>query len=311
MLGILKDKVSILKASLVISSKPTKFFNVAVLRATTYHNPSDPPPIDAVLALAHNHRPSTGVIIHALLRRLHGTHNAYVALKCLLTLHHLLNNSKPALKDQIMSYSNGPIFDMSNFRDESDRDTWELSDWVRWYADVLVYSISRNRGERLNWLVGMVEIICKSPDSLYYQKLGLIYEVMKLIGEDYRMIMREITNKINQFGNNKRIIEDLNDDLLEDLLGDLKRLKNCRQKLFLMFLNKKNDGIWELIDEVEKHFECVKEKRKNMRLVMFQGTESTRVADNRVSESTQLAVVPVLPRGKKWLDVEWNRLVVV
>ncbi|KMT19768.1 hypothetical protein BVRB_1g008250 [Beta vulgaris subsp. vulgaris] len=309
--GILKDKVSILKATFLLSSsKPTTSFHVAVLRATTHNHPSDPPPFDAVLALAHNHRPSAGPLVHALIQRVHGTHNVYVALKCLLTLHHVITYGSPALKENISSYSTGPLFNLSSFQDPSDRDTCELSNWVRWYADVLDYSLAltrKNRGERLSSLVGMLEVICGAPQSLHYQKISLIYEVMKLVGEDYRMIMREINTKINQFG--KRFIQDLSDELLGNLLGDLKRIENCKERMFLMFLNKKkNDGVWELIEEVRKDVEEVKVKRENMKLVVFHPTESTRVEDKRVSESRSLAVVPA-PRAKRWLDVDWNPLV--
>lgn len=275
--------------------------------------------MDDVLALAHRHRAATsGVLIHALLQRLHGTKSVYVALKCLLTLHHVITNGSPALKEQISCYSSGPLFNLSDFKDESDRDTWELSCWVRWYADVLDcgLALSRRRngggggGERLRLLVGMVEMICGAPETLHYQRISLIYEVMKLIGEDYRMIMREISTVINQFG--KKRIQDSSEELIEELLTDLKRLENCREKVFLMFLNKKkNDGVWELIEEVKKDVEEVKEKRGNMKLVPFQGSESTHMAENHVDESRSVVVVPPPPprHGKRWLDVEWNPLV--
>lgn len=155
--------------------------------------------------------------------------------------------------------------------------------------------------------MGVVEKICGAPETLHYQRISLIYEVMKLIGEDYRMIMREISTVINQFG--KKRIQDMSDELLEELLLDLKKLENCRERLFLMFLNKKkNDGVWELIEEVRKDVEEVKLRRENMRLVKFQRTQSTRVAENRVDESGSVAVVAKRP-GKRWLDVDWNPLV--
>ncbi|KAL2925412.1 hypothetical protein RDABS01_019777 [Bienertia sinuspersici] len=115
--SILKDNLSIIKATLLLSSKPTTSLHVAVLRATTHRHQEDPPPVDAVLALAHHHRPSTaGVLIHALLRRVHGTHNVYVALKCLVTIHHAITRGSPALKDHILGTPLGPslIFPVSS-----------------------------------------------------------------------------------------------------------------------------------------------------------------------------------------------------
>ncbi|XP_021740292.1 putative clathrin assembly protein At4g40080 [Chenopodium quinoa] len=313
LVGIFKDKVSLIKATLLFSSKPTTSFHIAVLRATTHRHPSDPPPLDAVLSLVNHYRPSTsGVLIHALLQRLHGTTSVYVALKCLLTLHHVIIHGSPALKEEILGYSTGPLLNLSGFKDDSGGDTWELSEWVRWYGDVIDHGVGLSRrknrggGERLGLLINMVEVICGAPESLHYQRISLIYEVIKLVGEDYRMIMREINALINQFG--KKRIQDLSNDSIGELLNDLKRLQNCREKLVLMFLNKKNDGVWELIEEVRKDVEEVKERRENMKLLKLERSESTRVAENRVGELISVSVVPPR-RNRRWLDVEWNTMV--
>ncbi|KAL2893152.1 hypothetical protein RDABS01_009061 [Bienertia sinuspersici] len=297
--SILKDNLSIIKATLLLSSKPTTSLHVAVLRATTHRHQEDPPPVDAVLALAHHHRPSTaGVLIHALLRRVHGTHNVYVALKCLVTIHHAITRGSPALKDHILGYSSGPLFNLSGFIDGSDRDTWELSKWVRWYADVLDYGLALSRrnenraAKKLSCFVVMIEKICGAPDSLHYQKISLIHEIIKLVGEDYRIIMREINSNLNQFQFAEKSIEKLNHEVLQELLDNLKRIEDCKQKLLLMFLNKKkNDGIWELIEELRKKVEEVKQKK-----------------EENSSQSRSLVIVPP-PRVKRWLDVEWNPLV--
>lgn len=323
LLGILKDKVSLIKATLLLSKKSTSF-NVAVLRATT-HFPADPPPettLDDVLALGHHHRPAASAVVDSLLRRLRRTHNAYVALKCLLTLHHILARGSPVLKDQISS-AIGPhnnLLSLSNFRDESDPDTWELSAWVRWYAAVLEQGLflghlSRLTGQNgealgqristtsllneMGLLVGTVEQICESPESLHCQRINLVYEIMKLVGEDYRMTMREILVRIAELG--KRI-DDLRDEELNDFWVGLKKLEECKEKVVLMFLNKKmNDGGWDLIAQMRKDVEGVKQRRERLRLVEFQGSGSTRL-DGEIR--------PLGTRGKRWLDVPWNPLVV-
>lgn len=181
--------------------------------------------------------------------------------------------------------------------------------WVRWYAKVLEQSLylSPLTGQpqitRLSSLVAMVEQICGAPESLHYQRISLVYEVMKLVGEDYRMTLREIFARITNI--NERI-DELSDDEVGELLGGLKRLEDCKEKLFLMFLNKKkNDGAWDFISQLRKDVDKVKDKRESLRLVRFQ-TSGSQPADGG---SRPLAIV-LPPRGKRWLDVDWNPLVV-
>ena len=148
-------------------------------------------------------------------------------------------------------------------------------------------------------LVGMVEQICQSPESLHYQRINLVHEVMRLVGEDYRMTMREILARIAELG--KRI-DDLSDEDLNDVWFGLKKLEDCKEKVVLMFLNKKmNDGGWDLIAQMSKDVEGVKHRRASLRLVKFQGSGSTRLGGE---------IIPLRTRGKRWLDVPWNPLVV-
>ncbi|KAK9748998.1 hypothetical protein RND81_02G095600 [Saponaria officinalis] len=305
--GLLKDKMSLFKATLLLAAPRTSSLHVAVLRATS-HNPSHAPPnetVDDVLALG---RPAAGALVHALLHRVHHTSNAYVALKCLLTIHHLISRGSHVINDQIVCLSrDGPLFGLSTFRDQSDDDTWELSNWVRWYAVVLDQNISlqSKNSISLNFFIIFLEKICGAPESLHYQKISLIYEVMKLIVEDYRLIMREIQGKVEEFSTK---IDEFSDESLNKFLGDLKRIENCKEKLLLMFLNKKkNDGFWELIEKVVKNVEEIKQQRESMKMVNFRGSESTR--PSQVDESRSIVVASV-PRVKRWLDVEWNKLVV-
>ncbi|KAL2925411.1 hypothetical protein RDABS01_019776 [Bienertia sinuspersici] len=104
--------------------------------------------------------------------------------------------------------------------------------------------------------------------------------------------MREINSNLNQFQFAEKSIEKLNHEVLQELLDNLKRIEDCKQKLLLMFLNKKkNDGIWELIEELRKKVEEVKQKK-----------------EENSSQSRSHVIVPP-PRVKRWLDVEWNPLV--
>ncbi|GAB4861309.1 hypothetical protein Ancab_036470 [Ancistrocladus abbreviatus] len=343
LMGILKDKISLIKATVSLSKRTTSSsFHIAVLRLTT-HDPSSPPPdhlIDDILALCHHSLPTASAYIDALISRLHNTRNAYVALKCLFTLHAIVSRGSSLLKDQITHcpFSASPNFlNLSNFRDDFDSESWELSSWVRWYAGVIEQSLivsrilgfyfssslpSSNRYQRidkilrlssknllkeLEALVGMLEQICRAPESLDYQRISLIYEVMKLVGEDYRMNMREIFSRVSEFGVR---IERLSLDELNELLEILMKLEDCKEKLILMFLNKKkNDGVWESIRETKVNVEVIKGKRENMKLVRFEGrtgegSEWDRFGE-RVSESRDSSqmLLPA-PCGSRWLDAD-------
>lgn len=130
----------------------------------------------------------------------------------------------------------------------------------------------------------------------------MVYEVMKLVGEDYRITLREVFARVTQFGERK--IEELSDEGVEKLLDDLRRLENCKEKAFLMFLNKKrSDGTWDSIAQLRMDVEGLKQRRESLRLVTFQGSGSTRLGGPQVAESRS-----VVPRVKRWLDVEWNSL---
>lgn len=146
----------------------------------------------------------------------------------------------------------------------------------------------------------MVEQICRAPDSLHYQRISMVYEVMKLVGEDYRITLREIFNRVTELG--EKLIEELSSEEGEELLNDLKRLEDCKEKAFLMFLNKKkSDGTWDSIAQLRRDVEGVKQRRESLSLVAFQGSGLTRF-DGPPSAELSL----VVPSGKRWLDVQWN-----
>ncbi|GMH22560.1 hypothetical protein Nepgr_024403 [Nepenthes gracilis] len=321
LVGILKDKISLIKAT-VLLSKQTATYHIAVLRATT-HDPTPPPDysIDDVLSLGHHSLPTASAIVNALLTRLHTTNNAYVALKCLFTIHNIIARGSSVLKDQIADYPfpNGHNFlNLSTFRDNSDSESWELSSWVRWYADVIEQSLinsrilgfyissplsridskeqilglsSPNLLNELETLVSMMEQICRAPESLHYQRISIVYEIMRLVCEDYRLILREIFTRLSEFGAR---IERLSVDELNELLLDVIKLEDCRGKLSLIFMNKKkNNGVWDLLGEMKANVGMVKERKENMRLVTFEGrrrkgSASTRIGQE-VAESRRLA----------------------
>ncbi|GAB2290707.1 hypothetical protein Dimus_024981 [Dionaea muscipula] len=311
LMGTIKDKISLIRAAVLLSKcNTTSSYQVAVLRATT-HDPSTSPPdylIDDVLSLGHHSLPTASACVHALISRLHNTRNAYVALKCLFTIHNIITRGSSVFRQQISQYplsSSSPsaanFLNLSNFRDDSDPDSWELSSWVRWYAGVIEQCLiaSRSLGfffssksevaflsqriidrkdrimgvssselmRELGALVGVAEQIWRAPESLEYQRIGLIYEVMKLVGEDYRMTLREISIRVGELGD--RVVM-LGLEELTELMSELSRLEDCREKLMLIFLNKKRgDGVWDLISKVRVEAGLMKQRNESTRLVQF------------------------------------------
>ncbi|KAL5574148.1 hypothetical protein UlMin_023745 [Ulmus minor] len=81
-----------------------------------------------------------------LMNHLQNTHDASIALKCLIFVHHIIKFGSFILQDQLSVYpSNGGrnYPKLSNFRDSSNPLTWELSSWVRLYTQHLkiIYSL--------------------------------------------------------------------------------------------------------------------------------------------------------------------------
>lgn len=210
-----------------------------------------------------------------------------------------------------------------------------MTSWVRWYAGVLEQSLSVSRvlGYYLNSssnnnaknrslieerkylgvsnsdflykiesLVGFVEQVSRAPESLHLQRNDLVYEVVKLVGEDYRCVQSEIFLRVEELGNR---MENLDVGELAELLNYFKRLENSKERLVLLFVNrKKNDVFWELVNETKKKAALMKEETEGRWLTVVKGrrdqfTESTRYT-NPFLEPGQW--VPVQP-DDRWLGV--------
>lgn len=100
------------------------------------------------------------------------------------------------------------------------------------------------------------------------------------------MAMREVFSRIQEVAGR---IEDLNDDGIDEFLNLLSRIEWCKEKMVLMFLNKKrDDGVWEAIEEAKGKTKAEKHRRENSKIVPV------------IVERTK-------PRVSRWLDVEWNK----
>ncbi|CAL1390269.1 unnamed protein product [Linum trigynum] len=298
LVGIVKDKSSFLKAFLISPAKPK--LRLAILRATS-HAAASPPSdrsISGVLSLGgHGSRRTAGTCIESLMDRLHATKSAYVAIKCLFTVHAVLTKGSFILKDQLSVYpaSGGRnSLNLSKFRDGSDPESWELSSWVRWYAAVIEQNlaVSRTLGRFLSAaaagggkeeailekpngdliteveiLVDFAQSVCEAPNSLQLQKNDLVYEVVKSVGEDYRLVQREILIRVGEF--RERKLRSLSFGELTRLVAELRRLEGCRERLSLLFvIGKRNDALWEAVAETVKEIsEAVMEKDEMKRLV--------------------------------------------
>ncbi|CAN0927731.1 Putative clathrin assembly protein At4g40080 [Linum grandiflorum] len=276
LVGILKDNSSLLKA-LLLSTKRTATtkLRLAILRATS-HSPSAPPSnrsLSAVLSLGGDgSRRTAAACITSLLDRLHGSNNAHVALKCLLTLHAVVSQGSFILKDQFSAAAAGGgsggggrnFLNLSKFRDESDPETWELSSWVRWYAAVIEQNLagtkklgssgsnfeklSRDLIEEIEILVDSVGLICESPAEL--KSNDLVYEVVKSVGEDYRLVQREISVRVLEMRDR---MKSLSFDELTRLSSEMERLEDSRDGVASLFVNgKRNDALWETVAETKE-----------------------------------------------------------
>ncbi|XP_028797087.1 putative clathrin assembly protein At4g40080 [Neltuma alba] len=336
---ILKDKASVFAASLSLR-RHVSTVRVSILRATTHSlsTPPSEARILAVFSVASSgSHLLPRACINALIDRLHRTRSAAVALKCLLTLHNVIVRGPLTLRDHLAcypSYDGQNILNLSAFRDDSDVESLELSSWVRWYAGVLEQSlwVSRVLGyylsssssinvknakkgthdrktlglsnselfHKIDVLVGFVEQISRVPESLQLQRNDLVYEMVRLVGEDYRIIQYEIFLRVEELRDR---VEDLEVGEMAELVRDFTRLQDSKEGLVLLFVNRKrNDGFWELIEQTKTKVATKKEEREGRWLTVKpsrrdEASELTR-SNNPFLEAGQWIRVPAtqLPR---------------
>ncbi|KAL9312696.1 hypothetical protein ACSQ67_018148 [Phaseolus vulgaris] len=320
----LKDKASVI-AAVLSPKRHASSVRVHVLRATT-HALTAPPSeetIAAVLAVGQGSDRNPRACIDAIMDRLHHTRSAAVALKCLFTLHNVVVKGPFTLKDQLScypSYGGHNFLNLSTFRNDSDVESVELSSWVRWYAGVLEQSltVSRVLGYYLNAsresqeskkiilsnasnadllykveaLVGFVEQISHVPDSLHLQRNELVYEVVRLVGDDYRSVQVEILLRVEELL--ERMV-DFDVGELNELVGYLGRLEETQEKLVLLFVNRKrNNGFWDLVQKTKVKGMAKKREieGKWLTVVVNTGAAELTRSTNPFLDPVQLSPVP-------------------
>ncbi|KAH7520490.1 hypothetical protein FEM48_Zijuj08G0149400 [Ziziphus jujuba var. spinosa] len=309
LVGVIKDKASQSKA--VILSKPsTHSLHLALLRATT-HDPftlPNPKHVHTFLSFGHSSRATASTAIEALMDRLQSTHDSSVALKCLILVHCIVKHGSFILRDQLSVFpSNGGrnYLKLSDFRDTSSPITWELSTWIRWYAEyiesllctsrVLGFFLGsfsdKDRNEErvsalLNYdliretesLVSQLEVICRQPESLHLNDNLLVGEIRRLVGKDSLSAMNEISVRVHEFGERLSYLS-FGDSV--ELVCELKRLEDCKEKLMSLSTVKKEmtERLWIEIGEIRGRIDG-KAKENDDRLVK-------KVKGERLSDSAR------------------------
>ena len=71
-----------------------------------------------------------------------------------------------------------------------------------------------------------------------------------MVGEDYRNVQGEILMRLEELGKRIERVEDVGE--LNELLSYLRRLEEGREKLVVLFVNRrKNNGFWEMVREMK------------------------------------------------------------
>ncbi|KAK9284710.1 hypothetical protein L1049_023886 [Liquidambar formosana] len=324
LIGAIKDKASLSKAAFL--SKPnTLSLQLSILRATT-HDPTNPPHdkhLTTLLSFGQSSRATASAVIESLMDRLHHTHDSSVALKCLITIHHIIRRGSFILQDQLCVY---PTFGgrnylkLSDFRDCTTPTTWALSSWVRWYAQYVEHLLCTSRIlgfflcstsgsadkdeaeekvaallnkdllKEIDSLVGIMEEICKAPEFVFVEGNKLVLEVMGFVGDDYLSAINEISLRICEF---KERLSCLSFGESVELVFELKRLEDCKERLMVVFTRTKAsvEIFWGLVREMKDRVGMMKGYREERRLVMVgrreRASESARFGE-RVLKSGDL-----------------------
>ncbi|XP_030528419.1 putative clathrin assembly protein At4g40080 [Rhodamnia argentea] len=304
LMSILRDKVSIIKATLSLKRTAASSVRLTVLRATAAA-PSDAAPSEdrlaAVLLLGRGCRITARSCVAALMDRLHSAADAAVALKCLVALHRVFTQGTFVLRGQMSFFpGNGGrnYLNLSRFRDDSDPEAWELSSWARWYAEFLEQTLIASRrvgfylcgsgsprrcstGDQvekvpassnsellieLEALSSVLERVVEAPKhSEQLRSNDLVHEVVRLVREDYGATRSEISPRLA--GLEERL-NGLSSSELTQLATVLTRLDSCKDRLISVFGNRKNnDGLWDSVADLKTKASAEEERRQGWRLV--------------------------------------------
>lgn len=181
---------------------------------------------------------------------------------------------------------------------------------MRWYSSVLEHNfkvsrflgfcLSSNQEKELKiWgvlskdllaeieiIVDFVEVASQFPDSLDLVKNDLVYEIVRLVSDDYRAVQLEIGVRVGEL---RSMIPRLSCSELTRLSSELIRFESCRERLRLVLMNRnKNDGLWELVGETKEEITVMVEEKGKGQLVKVDRSVHDFSEWTRFDDSTQL-----------------------
>ncbi|KAI9113970.1 hypothetical protein K1719_015221 [Acacia pycnantha] len=301
LIGVMKDKASQGKAALL-----SKRATLSLLRATSHDSftPPTPKQLSTLLSFGDGSRASSAAAIEILMDRLQKTQNSAVALKCLIAVHNIIKHGAFILQDQLSVYpaSGGRNYlKLSNFRDNTSSISWELSSWVRWYAQYIEQLLCSSRAlgfflgsksssdaesqeERVSGLmnadllretdalVTLIDEIGRKPDCGSTKGNRLVEEIENLVGEDSGSIMKEVCVRLKEF---RERLGCLSFGEAVELVYELKRMEESREMKTMVV----EQSFWDAVREVKEKAdqEVVKEEVKAYKTVRrHRASESDR-----------------------------------
>lgn len=325
LVGVLKDKASFALTALVSpptpSGHPPVPPDLAVLRATSHFPstlPPDPRHIESLLSFGSSSRLAASALVSALALRLSSARDPVVALKSLLSLHHLLRNASFILLDTVYSSflpSSGRrnSLNLSSFRSPS---SLPLSSWVRYYARLLellliAKPISNDRSEgdhnhnqdemlvsllnkdllkELDILVAVAEEIGRMPPILTLERNMLVLEVARMVEQERMNVLHGVIARVRE---------------VKERLGDL----GFADSVELVCLVRRLEDCWRNGGKAEESFLIeVKEVRERVGEVVVE--EKGRIRREKAGESARIfdrsqggLAEPVSFGSSRWLRI--------
>uniref|UniRef100_A0A7N0TWN8 ENTH domain-containing protein n=1 Tax=Kalanchoe fedtschenkoi TaxID=63787 RepID=A0A7N0TWN8_KALFE len=162
-IGAVKDNTSIGLAK-VGSSTSVSDLEVAVVKATRHvEYPAEEKHVREILSLTSYSRAYVSACVGIIARRLNKTRNWTVALKALMLIHRLLSEGDPSYEAEVFftTRRGTRLLNLSDFRDNSQSNSWDFSAFVRTYAlyldEKLEFRMQGRRGKRSAFVVAEEE----------------------------------------------------------------------------------------------------------------------------------------------------------
>ncbi|KAF7834453.1 putative clathrin assembly protein [Senna tora] len=279
LIGVVKDKASQSKAALL-----SKRATLTLLRATSHDSFTPPTPkhLSTLLSSGDGSRATAAAAVELLMDRLQRTHNSAVALKCLIAVHHIVKRGTFILQDQLSVFpaaGGRNYLKLSDFRDNTTPTSWQLSSWVRFYAQYIeqLLCTSRTLGlffigsphsndgsreerasgltnadllEETDSLLTLIDEIGRKPSdssaSISNNGNKLVEEIANLLEEDWDCIMKEVWARVKEF--RERLLGCLSFGEAVELVCELKRMEENKEMRKMVVEGR----FWDVVREVKE-----------------------------------------------------------